>query len=57
MELDGHRIELSAAIGMALWPDDASNADELCRKADEAMYRCKQLDNPYLFYGENSKKT
>lgn len=33
---------ISASIGIAYYPDDASTPDELIRRSDEAMYRAKQ---------------
>ena len=38
---DGQRIEVSSSIGIACFPDDASNESELMRLADQAMYRAK----------------
>jgi diguanylate cyclase (GGDEF)-like protein len=37
-----HRVELSASIGIALFPDDQQGCDALLAAADEAMYRAKQ---------------
>jgi len=37
-----HRVELSASIGIALFPDDQQGGDALLAAADEAMYRAKQ---------------
>ncbi len=34
-------LALTASLGVAAFPDDAREADELLRKADEAMYRVK----------------
>ncbi len=34
-------VYLSASIGIALYPNDADNADSLLRKADQAMYEVK----------------
>lgn len=39
---DGRRIEISASIGMAMYPDNACSARELLHAGDEAMYRAKQ---------------
>jgi diguanylate cyclase len=39
--LDGHTIQISASIGIAVFPRDAESPTELLRKADVAMYRAK----------------
>lgn len=36
-------LHLSASVGYACFPEDASSADELILKADQAMYREKQI--------------
>ncbi len=42
---------VSASIGIALFPDDAEDADELMRLADAAMYQSKQTGGEcYQFY-------
>jgi diguanylate cyclase (GGDEF)-like protein len=51
--LDGRETFVSCSIGVALFPDDASTADELLRKADTAMYRAKQSGRRrYVFFEE-----
>jgi diguanylate cyclase (GGDEF)-like protein len=42
-ELAGHRIQIGASIGVAIYPEDAQNADNLCIAADFEMYEVKQL--------------
>jgi len=39
----GHVLQLSASIGISLYPDDGDDIDLLIRKADNAMYRAKRL--------------
>lgn len=39
---DGKRFELSASIGVSLYPENADNAHALLRASDEAMYRAKR---------------
>jgi diguanylate cyclase (GGDEF)-like protein len=39
----GRNIEISASIGVTLFPLDGSDADTLMRHADQAMYLAKQL--------------
>jgi diguanylate cyclase (GGDEF)-like protein/PAS domain S-box-containing protein len=37
-----HLVKVSASIGVALYPNDLSDADLLIRHADQAMYQAKQ---------------
>ena len=41
--LDGHRIAISASIGISISTDDCPNPDDLLREADHAMYQAKAL--------------
>lgn len=41
-ELDGNKIETGSSIGVSFFPQHATNADELVRIADEAMYEAKR---------------
>lgn len=46
--------EVTASIGIAMYPDDADNADDLVKNADSAMYRAKKGGkNQYVFYGDS----
>lgn len=38
----GHEAFVSASIGITIFPEDASNAQELLKNADAAMYRAKE---------------
>ncbi len=42
-EIDGHRIDIGASIGVAMAPRDGTDADELLKKADMALYAAKKL--------------
>jgi diguanylate cyclase (GGDEF)-like protein len=39
---EGHKLRVRASIGLAMYPGDADQPDELLRRADEAMYKAKQ---------------
>jgi diguanylate cyclase (GGDEF)-like protein len=41
-EINGHRIETSTSVGIALYPQDADSAATLMKNADLAMYHAKQ---------------
>ena len=40
--LTGVVAEIGASVGLCIYPDDASSADDLCEKADYALYHAKQ---------------
>jgi diguanylate cyclase (GGDEF)-like protein len=47
----GHDVNTSLSVGIALFPEDAHNIDELLSKADTAMYAAKKAGKgTYRFY-------
>jgi diguanylate cyclase (GGDEF)-like protein len=48
--LDAVRVLIGASIGIALMPADATEADDLVRCADLAMYRAKLEGKPFAIY-------
>ena len=40
--IEGHRLNISASIGIAIYPDDGMDMDALLRKSDSAMYDIKK---------------
>ncbi len=52
MTIDGHELVITPSIGIAIFPRDADNVEDLLRAADTAMYHAKQGGkNNYLYYG------
>jgi diguanylate cyclase (GGDEF)-like protein len=41
--IDGHHLKASASVGIAIFPDDAKDSEQLERAADAAMYHAKDL--------------
>jgi diguanylate cyclase (GGDEF)-like protein len=41
MRLGEHEVIVTASAGVAVWPDDGGDAEELFARADSAMYRAK----------------
>jgi diguanylate cyclase (GGDEF)-like protein len=50
-KIQGHHIEISCSIGIALFPDDSDQPDLLLKHADIAMYQAKkQGGNSFQFF-------
>jgi diguanylate cyclase (GGDEF)-like protein len=41
-EVNGHTVQIGASVGVAVFPDDANDAESLCITADLRMYAVKQ---------------
>lgn len=53
MQVHGHELLVTARAGIARYPEDAQQADELLNAADQAMRRAKELGGgPELFAAE-----
>ena len=51
VKLGNNLVSVGASIGIALYPNDANNSDELLRHADVAMYHAKQAGKSnFKFY-------
>ncbi len=49
--IEGHEALLSASVGIALYPKDSKNSNQLILHADRAMYHAKESGkNTYKFY-------
>ncbi|MDO6459820.1 EAL domain-containing protein [Granulosicoccaceae sp. 1_MG-2023] len=56
LEIEGIDVEVSSSIGIALFPDDASNLSTLLKQADSACYHAKQLGrNNYQIFNRDMK--
>ncbi|MCD6060869.1 MAG: response regulator/sensory box [Moraxellaceae bacterium] len=48
---DGNTVQTGTSIGIAVYPDDSTRADELIKGADQAMYQAKTAGrNGYRFF-------
>jgi diguanylate cyclase (GGDEF)-like protein/PAS domain S-box-containing protein len=58
IEIEGKLFEVSASIGVALYPGDEDDADILLRHADQAMYSAKQSgkNRYHLYDAENDQR-
>jgi diguanylate cyclase len=48
--IDGHPLEMTASIGIAVFPQHGSTAEMLLQRADVAMYVAKRAGNSYAVY-------
>jgi diguanylate cyclase (GGDEF)-like protein/PAS domain S-box-containing protein len=56
--VDGHDLTVSCSVGVAVFPDDAQEQDELMRRADAAMYEAKSAgrDMARFFSAETDQR-
>ena len=53
IEVLGHTCMIGASVGVALYPDDGSDLDEVIKAADLAMYRVKSSGrNGFRMYSD-----
>lgn len=51
--ISDHAITISASIGISIYPDNATNATEMFKFADIAMYRAKKIGRNQLCFFED----
>jgi diguanylate cyclase (GGDEF)-like protein/PAS domain S-box-containing protein len=50
IKVDQEEFHLSGSLGVAIYPDDGRNREELIKHADMAMYRAKSNGNSLIFF-------
>jgi diguanylate cyclase (GGDEF)-like protein len=50
LSFDGHVLEISASMGIAIYGEHGDNAEELSRNADAAMYEAKRKQSGVVIY-------
>lgn len=57
-ELDGNTVHISGSIGVAIFPDDGNNQEDVTKCADLALYESKEQGrNNFHFYNEKMDET
>ncbi|MFC2170051.1 EAL domain-containing protein, partial [Acidobacteriota bacterium] len=52
--IDGNKLDITASIGISLYPEDGKDANTLLKKADAAMYHAKEQGrNNFQFFSPN----
>lgn len=54
MQVEGHALQLSASIGVALIPEHGDGAEDLLKRADIALYRVKEDGRDGIAFFEQS---
>ncbi len=53
-DIEGHSIFVTSSVGIAVYPDDSEEPEELLKYADVAMYRSKDLGrNTFQYFDAN----
>jgi diguanylate cyclase (GGDEF)-like protein/PAS domain S-box-containing protein len=55
--VSGQQLNLGVSIGIAFYPDQANDLDELLKRADSAMYEAKHAGSGFKFYVSETKST
>ncbi|UCH50360.1 MAG: PAS domain S-box protein [Chloroflexota bacterium] len=54
---NGHRLNITTSVGIAVYPDDGKEVEELLKNADAAMYWAKEQGrDAYKFYGSDESR-
>ncbi|KKD59718.1 diguanylate cyclase [Grimontia sp. AD028] len=50
LTINDHDVNLTNTVGVALFPEHGSNAEEILKRAEVAMYNAKRIQAPYAIY-------
>ncbi len=53
--LGGSSVQISTSVGIARYPADTADPDQLLKLADLALYKAKEQKDHYRFHGEDSQ--
>ncbi len=54
--VDGNQMDITASLGISVFPDDGDNSEDLLMNVDKAMYKAKELGkNCNYFFNEGIK--
>jgi diguanylate cyclase (GGDEF)-like protein/PAS domain S-box-containing protein len=56
VDVDGHKFDIAASIGISLFPAHGNDGDTLRRRADVAMYVAKEAQAGYAVYSETNDR-
>ena len=49
-QLESHEVQISASVGISVYPDDGQTMEDLIRNADAAMYHSKKSGSNRCYY-------
>jgi diguanylate cyclase (GGDEF)-like protein len=57
ISFEDYDLHVGASVGVAWWPDDALSADMVVRRADQALYRAKELGRGRAVHADDMDTT
>ena len=55
LDLDGNQVNVGISVGIAIYPDDADDAEDLIKRADKAMYAVKNSGKKGYAFARDKK--